>query len=100
METSYRGRASSEGYLPSVLVHGPAVRRVEAVPVPVDPLHQPVVPGPSDRVQPRRKASLRQRQRTVKVRDTAGGREHTPQPPGLKVKQEVSTKCFTAGRKW
>lgn len=78
METSYQGGASSEGYLPSVLVHGPAVRRVEAVPVPVDPLHQTVVPGPSDRVQPRRKAPLRQRQRTVKVRDTAGGREHTP----------------------
>lgn len=77
VETSYRGGVSYEGYLPSVLVHGPAVRRVEAVPVPVDPLHQPVVPGPSDRVQPRREASLRQRQRTVKVRDTAGGREHT-----------------------
>lgn len=40
-----------EGYLPAVLVDGSAVRRVDAVAVPVDPLHQPVVAGPPDRVQ-------------------------------------------------
>lgn len=56
-----------EGYLSSVLVDGPAVRRVDAVALPVDSLHQPVVPGPSDRVQPRRKATLRQKERTLKV---------------------------------
>lgn len=56
-----------EGYLSSVLVYGAAVRRVDAAALPVDPLDQAVVAGPSDRVQPRRKATLRQKQRTFKV---------------------------------
>lgn len=41
-----------EGYLPAMLVDGSAVRRIDAAAVPVDPLHQPMVAGPSDRVQP------------------------------------------------
>lgn len=50
-----------EGYLPSVLVDGSAMGRVDAVAVSVDPLDQPMVAGPSDRVQPRWKATLRKR---------------------------------------
>lgn len=53
-----------EGYLPSVLVDRSAVGRVDAVAVPVDPLDQSMVAGPSDGVQPRRKATLRKRQQT------------------------------------
>lgn len=56
-----------EGYLSSMLVYGAAMRRVDAVAVPVDPLHQPVVPGPPDRVQPRRKARLRKKQWTLET---------------------------------
>lgn len=50
-----------------MLVYGTAMRRVDAVTVPVNSLHQPVVPGPSDRVQPRRKATLRGTKGTLKV---------------------------------
>lgn len=37
-----------EGYLPSMLVDGSAMGRVDAVAVPVDPLDQSVMAGPSD----------------------------------------------------
>ncbi|TNN47488.1 hypothetical protein EYF80_042310 [Liparis tanakae] len=48
-----------KGYLAPVLVDGPAVGRVDAAAVPVDPLHQPVVPGPSGRVQTGQEAALK-----------------------------------------
>lgn len=51
------------GYLPSMLVNGSAMRRVDAVTVPVDPLDQAVVSGPSDRVQPWGKPPLKERDR-------------------------------------
>lgn len=42
------------------------MRRVDAVALPVDPLNQPVVAGSSDRVQPRRKATLKQKHWTLR----------------------------------
>lgn len=70
--------SAREGYLSSMLVYGTAMRRVDAVAVPVDSLHQPVVPGPSDRVQPRRKATLREKQCTLKViRSRRGQQGHS-----------------------
>lgn len=48
--------ALPQGYLPAVFVHGEraAVRRAQAVPVPVHSVHQPVVPRGPARVQRRR----------------------------------------------
>lgn len=51
-----------EGYLPSVLVDGPAVRQVNAlVAVPVHPLYQAMVTCPPDTVQGPWEATLRKR---------------------------------------
>lgn len=61
-----------EGYLPSVLVDGSAVGWVDAVAVPVDPLHQSVVARPSHWVQPRWEAALRRRQQ-MSVKMTGRG---------------------------
>lgn len=47
-----------EGYLPSVLVNGSTMGRVDTVAVPVDPLDQSVVARPSDWVQSGREAAL------------------------------------------
>lgn len=54
---------NSQGYLPSVFVDGAAMGRVDAIAIPMDPLNQSMVTGPSDWVQPRREAGLRKRVR-------------------------------------
>lgn len=46
-----------------MFVNWSAMGRIDAVAIPVDPLDQSMVTGPSDRVQPWREATLRKKAR-------------------------------------